>query len=57
MVFMAAEGIDQCPVRQDEQSPAAPQSTPMRFSGGSASRKGWRVQWETDPPGQESGAP
>ena len=43
-VFMAAEGIDQRPPHQDEQRPAAtgaaPQSTPMGFSGatGAASR-------------------
>ena len=37
---MAAEGIDRRSAQQDEQSPAAagaaPQSTPMGFSGGTA---------------------
>ncbi len=29
----------------------------FEFSGGSVSSKGWHVQWELVPPGQESEAP
>jgi hypothetical protein len=54
-VFMAADGIDPRPVRQDELSPvaasAAPLSTPMGLSGGQPASEEFQLLVSLDEPG------